>query len=61
MIGLTNIQVNIVNSWLLCSFTRQTSLPSQSLYYDLNNQFYILAAFGSLDANGIFLKIHIIN
>ena len=59
MIGLTSSQVNIVNRWLLCSFTRQTSLPSQALYYDLNNQYYILAAFGSLDSNGIFLIVKI--
>ena len=52
LIGLTNIQVNIVNNWLYCSFTRQASLPAQTYYYDLSNKYYILAAYGNLDSNG---------
>lgn len=49
-IGLSNSLVNINNDWLTCSFTRMVSMPSQQNYYDLTNQYYILAAYGMLSA-----------
>jgi hypothetical protein len=38
---------------LFCSFTRQISLNSQQNYFDLNNPYYLFAAYGYLDSNGI--------
>ena len=51
-VGLTNALVTMVNGWLVCSFSRQLSLPTQVNYFDLSKQYFILAAYGNLDANG---------
>ncbi len=44
--GLTNQNVTISNSWLSCSFTRTISDSSIKNYFDLNKNYYILAAYG---------------
>jgi hypothetical protein len=53
VIGLSNSTVTTSNGWLICSFSRQISLPTQSNYFDLNNPYYLLAAYGNLNSNGI--------
>ena len=53
-VGLSNSVVSSNNGWLTCSFTRQISMPAQQKYFDLNDLYYILAAWGPLDSNGIF-------
>jgi hypothetical protein len=52
-IGLTNTNVTLSNGWLSCSFTRKTSISSNSNYFDLKNQYFILAALGSFTTSRI--------
>jgi hypothetical protein len=52
-IGLTNVAVVTSNGWLICSFTRQISLSNEANYFDLNNTYYVLAAYGNVISNGI--------
>ena len=54
-IGLTNTVVSMNNTWLICSFTRQISIPTQQFYYDLSNPYYVFAAYGQLDANSYYI------
>ena len=51
-VGLTNTAVYTLNGWLVCSFTREVSLSTQANYFDLSKQYFILAAYGSLDSSG---------
>ena len=53
-IGLTNSKVSKNNAWLSCSFTRQISIANQQNYFNLNDLYYILAAWGQLGSNGMF-------
>ena len=46
-IGLSNQNTSLSNGWLTCSFTRLKSNNLVANYFDLNNQYYILAAYGS--------------
>lgn len=49
--GLSNSSVKINNGWIQCSFNRQLTL-NLSNYFDLSNNFYIMAAYGSVDPTG---------
>jgi len=52
-IGYSNITTNVINGIPSCSFTRAKTLPnSNSQYFDINNQYYILTASGSVSSSG---------
>ena len=55
-VGLSKSLVSSNNGWLTCSFTRQISMSSQQNYFDLNDLYYVFAAWGPLDSNGEFLN-----
>jgi hypothetical protein len=52
-IGLNKTSVYANNGWLICEFTRETSMSSQNYYFDLRDQYYILNAYGNMDSRGI--------
>ena len=50
-VGLSNSNVTMSDGLLSCSFTRTISNPNIQNYFDLNTNYYILAAFGPI-SNG---------
>ena len=50
-IGLSNINIRVDSSLLICSFIRQNSV-SNSNFFDLNSNGYIIVATGPLAASG---------
>lgn len=50
-VGLTNINVKLENGWLKCSFKRTKKNIDVANYFDLNSNYYILAAYGIYDAS----------
>lgn len=46
-IGLNNTKVEVINGYLICSFSRINSLPKLKGYYPANRSYYLLTAFGS--------------
>jgi hypothetical protein len=49
-IGISNANVTFLNDWLICSFTRSIKNDSIKNYFDLNNNYIILAATGQYDS-----------
>ena len=45
-VDLSNISVSVVNNWISCTFSRLVSDASVSGYFNLNTNYYILAAVG---------------
>lgn len=52
-VGLTNTNSASSNGWLSCTFTRKKSNSNYTNYFDLSNQFYILAATGTYTSSRI--------
>ena len=50
-LGLSLMKIQTRDDFLSCSFRRVKSNDSNKFYFDLNNQFNILAAYGMLDSN----------
>ena len=60
ILGFSNITTTVNNGKPTCSFTRAKTIPGVSKYFDLNNQYYIITASGSVSSSGnfnLFLKI----
>ena len=55
-VGLSKSLVSSNNGWFSCSFTRQISMSSQKNYFDLNDLYFVFAAWGPVDSNGKFLN-----
>jgi hypothetical protein len=52
-VGLSNARFIKNETFLLCSFDREKSMPATERYYDLTNQsYYVLASMGPLTQNG---------
>ena len=49
--GFTNITTSYVNNVLKCSFTRAKAISSVTNSFDLNNQYYLLTAYGLLSTS----------
>ena len=47
-IGLSNMKIESDRGWLICSFTRLNKLENEPNYFDLNNNYHVLAAYGNL-------------
>ena len=54
-VGLNKTSVYVTNGWFICAFTREILIPSQSYYFDLRNQYFILNAYGNMDSEGILI------
>lgn len=50
-VNLYNISTTVANNWISCTFSRLVSDSSISGYFNLNNQYYILAAVGAYSAS----------
>ena len=50
--GISNPTVTANSNWLTCSFSRQIQNSQYSTFYDLNTNYYILAAYGGLTSSG---------
>lgn len=64
-LGLTQAKVTQDGGWLICEFTRVKQFPAArkrrdaaSNFFDLNNPFFILAAFGSFDGSSGSINKH---
>lgn len=53
-IGLSNPNVTMSNGVLSCTFTRLISNPSIQKYFDLNTNYYILAAYGRISNSKLY-------
>ncbi len=55
------MQITQNGNWLICQFQRQKQYSGSSVnYFDLANNYYILAAYGDTDATGEYFKILLI-
>ncbi len=45
-IGLSDMVTKNVNGLITCSVTRQNSMPSVANYFSLNNNYFVLFAYG---------------
>lgn len=54
--GITNANIAIINSFFMCNFTRAKSVAGNPLFYNLNNPYYILTAYGRTNSLGKQLK-----
>jgi hypothetical protein len=52
ILGFSNITTSVNNGNPTCSFTRAKTMPGESKYFDVNDQFYILTASGSVSSSG---------
>lgn len=50
-VGLSNPVIIMDNNFLTCKFTRVKKNAAVDHYFDLNDNFYILAAHGPIDGN----------
>ena len=51
-VGYSNMSVSLVDGLLTCSFERLARMPEVRDYYDLNNEYYLLFAYGAIhDSN----------
>ena len=55
-IGYSNIETSFANGTATCSFTRQNQMSNVNHYFDLNKQFYILAAYGPTSLNDKIMR-----
>ncbi len=52
-IGISNISITQNGAILICRFQRKKKYPRSSpQYFDLNDEYYVLGAFGDIDDNG---------
>ena len=57
-IGFSNTKTSVTNGNPSCSFTRDKTVASNSNYFDINNQYYILTASGTVSSSGEFFYIN---
>jgi hypothetical protein len=48
-IGITEVKVTNNNDWLICQFRRQKNSSKTENYYDLNREYFVLAAYGDFN------------
>jgi hypothetical protein len=52
-LALSNVEITKNGNWLVCKFQRLKKYSVlNTKYFDLNNQYYVLAAYGSTDNSG---------
>jgi hypothetical protein len=54
ILGFSNIITSVTNGNPTCSFTRAKKMPGVPNYFDVNNQYYIITASGSVSSSGSF-------
>ena len=57
-VGLTNTRVELNDNWLTCRFDRQKAFNDTPNYFDLNESYFVLAAYGNIDSTSADLKMH---
>jgi hypothetical protein len=60
-VGITNSQINLVDNFISCNFTRKKSVPEYSRYFDLNNKYYLFGAFGKYSSSSKFIEYLIVS
>ncbi|RNA06657.1 ferric-chelate reductase 1 [Brachionus plicatilis] len=55
-IGISDPRILINNNFMICSFTREKSNPNFQNYFDLNNKFHILSAYGQIGSSGELIQ-----
>ena len=53
-IGISNAVVSTDQGFLICTFSREKSNPSIQNYFDLNMDYYLLLAKGSINGLNLF-------
>ena len=51
-VGIINQKVTILNSFLLCNFTRLKAIAGIEKFFNLSNPHYILVAYGKTNSLG---------
>jgi hypothetical protein len=51
-LGISNSKVELIDGFLVCTFTREKSMQNKQNYLDLDKKFHILAATGALSNEG---------
>jgi hypothetical protein len=57
-IGLTNTHVAMNDNWLTCRFDRQKAINDTDNYFDLNENYFVLAAQGNIERLSKELRMH---
>ncbi len=47
-VGYSNMSVALLDGFLTCSFKRLVRMPEVKDYYDLNDEYYLLFAYGAI-------------